>query len=88
MFFSVREYLYILCTGYYLRGNFLQRFVNVRNSKKYYCKNFNGYTAIIVVMNSRTNFQSQKVSIEVSWHFRKYFSAQNNSSLQYFKTEA
>ena len=40
-------------------------------------KNFNGYMVIIVVMSFRKN-----ISIKVSWHFRKYFSAQNNSSLQ------
>ena len=40
-------------------------------------KNFNGYMAITVVMNFHKNF-----SIQVSWYFRKYFSAQNNSSIQ------
>ena len=41
-------------------------------------KSFNGYIVIIVVVNFCKNF-----SIKVSWHFCKYFSAQNNSSLQY-----
>ena len=46
-------------------------------------KNFNGYIVIIVVMNFHKKFQSQNFSIQVSCHFRKYFPAQNNSSLQY-----
>ena len=41
-------------------------------------KYFNGYITIIVVMNFCENFP-----IKVSRHLRKYFSAQNNSSLQY-----
>ena len=41
-------------------------------------KNFNGYMEIIVVVNFHKNF-----SIKVFWHFRKYFSAQNNTSIQY-----
>ena len=41
-------------------------------------KNLNGYIVIVVVTNFCKNF-----SIKVSWYFRKYFSAQNNSSLQY-----
>ena len=45
-------------------------------------KNFNSYIVIIVVMNFRKKFRSQKFSHQVSCYFRKYFPAQNNSSLQ------
>ena len=45
---------------------------------------FTGYIVIIVMMKFSKHFSMnlKKFSIEVSWHFRKYLSVQNNSSLQ------
>ena len=53
-------------------------------AKNTIAKNFNYYVVIIIVMNFRKKFSIAKNFFrKVSWHFRKYFSVQNNSSLQY-----
>lgn len=54
-------------------------------AKNTIAENFNGYIAIIVVMNSRKKFSIFPLKL-VPWHFQKYFSAKNSSSLQYTHT--
>ena len=69
---------------YFCDGFFSRRFANVRNRKKCDRKKFQWlYSDYSHDEFSQKFFNFKNFSVEVSWHFRKFFSAQNNSSLQY-----